>query len=234
MSDQYASRFAVLSTPLLADACVKLSLPLRVAPAGIRPILAGSRLAGIVRPVRHYGSVDVFLEAINLASPWEVLVVDNSGRTDQAAIGDLTALEAQSAGMAGIVVWGLHRDTQELQGIGLPVFSYGGYPAGPLSLEAREAQALDSARCGDFTVSHEDVVFADEDGVLFISAAGALAALQAAREIWERERWQADQIRGGHSLRELLRFGEYLQRRQEDAGYTFRQHLRAVGGAIEE
>ena len=37
----------------------------------------------------------------------------------------------------------------------------------------------------------------------------------------------------GTSLREQTRFTEYLAARDRD-GTTFRQHLRAIGGAIEE
>ena len=58
-------------------------------------------------PARHAGSVDVFLEAFDRAAPGDVLVADNGGRLDEACIGDLIALEAQTAGLAGMVVWGL-------------------------------------------------------------------------------------------------------------------------------
>jgi 4-hydroxy-4-methyl-2-oxoglutarate aldolase len=85
-----------------------------VAPAGLNPIREGDRMAGEVLPVRHYGSVDVFLEAYESASGGEVLVIDNGGRTDESCIGDLTVLEAQAAGISGILVWGLHRDSAEL------------------------------------------------------------------------------------------------------------------------
>lgn len=65
---------------------------------------------------------------------------------DEACIGDLTALEAQACELAGIVVWGCHRDTAVLSQIGLPIFSYGSYPAGPQQLEPRGLDPLESAR----------------------------------------------------------------------------------------
>ena len=60
----------------------------------------------------------------------DVLVIDNGGRSDEACVGDLAVLEAEAAGVAALVVWGLHRDTPELAAIGLPVFSYGKDMAG--------------------------------------------------------------------------------------------------------
>lgn len=100
--------FAAISTALVFDASVRLDVNLRVAPAGIHPLLAGSRLAGRVLPVQHYGSVDVFLEAFDTAESEDVLVIDNHGGIDESCVGDLTALEAQGSGLSGIVIWGCH------------------------------------------------------------------------------------------------------------------------------
>src|SRR3954453_16784273 len=100
MNADRAARLASLTTAHLADACIRVDVPVRCAPAGMRPLAAGSRVAGRVLPARHAGSVDVFLEAFEHAREGDVLVVDNGGRTDQACIGDLVVVEARAAGVA--------------------------------------------------------------------------------------------------------------------------------------
>ena len=226
--------FADLSTPLVADACLRCSVPLQAAPSGIRPVVAGQGIAGRVLPVRHCGSVDVFLEAFGRAQAGDVLVIDNGGRTDEACVGDLVVLEAQAAGLGGVVVWGLHRDTPELTQISLPVFSYGRCPAGPVRLDEQEPSALGSARFGSCLVTGTDIVLGDDDGVVFIASDQAGEVLATARQIAQAERDQARKIQAGQTLRQQTTFGEYLARRAADPSYTFRRHLRQIGGAIEE
>ena len=177
--------------------------------------------------------MDIFLEAMGTAEPGDVLVIDNVGRLDEGCIGDLTTLEAQACGLAAIVVWGAHRDTAEVEKIGLPVFSYGTCPAGPQRLGSPDQDALRSARFGHCMVGKEDVVFGDLDGVLFVPGHRAEELLAAAREIRQTECEQARAVRAGKTLQEQLRFDEYLARRAADRSYTFREHLQVLGGAIE-
>ena len=226
-------RFTTLTTPHIADACVRLGIKVRCAPAALQARIPG-RIAGRVLPARHVGSVDVFLEAFESAEPGDILVVDNDGRLDEACVGDLAALEAKGAGIHGIVIWGLHRDTADLRVIDLPLYSLGSIPTGPTRLDPRPADALDAATVGDWTVTTADLVFADDDGVLFVPAARADELLTLAEQIRDTERRQAERIIAGESLRDQVGFAGYLEARAIKPELTFREHLRAVGGAIEE
>jgi len=81
-----------LTTPHVADACMRLGIAVRCAPAGMRPLWSGTHVVGRARPSRHYGSVDVFLEAIDRSVPGDVLVVDNGGRLDEACVGEMVSV----------------------------------------------------------------------------------------------------------------------------------------------
>jgi regulator of RNase E activity RraA len=228
-----AQRFGSLSTANVADACLRADVEVRCV-AGIRPVTGGSRMAGRVLPARHAGSVDIFLEAIEHASPGDVLVVDNGGRHDEACVGDLIVLEAQAAGLAGMVIWGLHRDTPDIVAIGLPLFSLGALPTGPQRLDQRSPDALASASLGRWVVTADDLIFGDDDGVIAVPADRAEQVMAIAGMIRTTEQGQASRIAAGASLRAQLRFDDYLRRREMNPGLSFRDHLRTVGGAIEE
>ena len=227
-------RFATLTTAHVADACLRAQVSVRSSPALLQAVVPGSRLAGRVLPAQHLGSVDIFLEALEGSAPGDVLVVDYGGRLDEACVGDLVALEAQAAGLEGLVIWGLHRDTADIRAIGLPVFSLGAIPTGPQRLDARPHDALEVATVGESTVGREDLVLGDDDGVLFVPTTRADDLFTLAERIRDTERRQAERMRAGVSLRNQVQFVAYLAQRQQTPSLTFRDYLRAVGGAIEE
>jgi len=225
--------FATLSTPLITDACMRLGVFMRVAPIGIKPLVPGWRMAGRVLPVRHSGSVDIFLEVMTDANAGDILIIDNAARKHEGCIGDLTILEAQAVGLGGIAIWGFHRDTPQLIKIGFPVFSYGAFPVGPKRSYPRGSDALTTARFGDFKVTADDVVFGDDDGVVFALLQDVEDIISLARKIEEIEQRQAENVQNGKSLSQQFKLDEYLKKRSKNPAYSFREHLKKIGAAIE-
>jgi hypothetical protein len=72
------------------------------------------------------------------------------------------------------------------------------------------------------------------DACLRVPAPRAAEVLTIAETIRDTERRQAERIRAGTSLRSQVQFDAYLAQREQTPSLTFRDHLRSVGGAIEE
>jgi regulator of RNase E activity RraA len=161
------------------------------------------------------------------------LTVDNAARKHEGCIGDLTVLEAQAKALGGIAVWGFHRDTLQLIKIGFPVFSYGAFPVGPKRAYPRGSDALTTARFGDFKLTADDVVFGDDDGVVFALLQDVEDILSLARKNAQTERRRAENVKNGKTLSRQFQFDEYLKKRSKNPGYTFREHLQQIGAAIE-
>ena len=65
------------------------------------------------------------------------------------------------------------------------------------------------------------------------TAADLPRVVEAARDIATREQAQAARLLKGERLRDQLQLEAYVARREADPAYTFRQHLKTLGGAIE-
>jgi len=219
-------------TAAIADASLRIGLTVHQGPARLVPLLAGRVFAGPAQPVTHLGSVDVILEAIDDAPDGAVLVVDNGGREDEACVGDLLVLEASLAGLAGVVIWGRHRDTAQLRDIGLPVHSLGAASFGPRRVPPA-GRAMRFAMLDGVPVGEGDWIFGDDDGILVAPGDRIPELLDAAAAIVETETAQADRMRAGQHLRTQLDFAGYRARQTQDPTITLRRHLEERGGAIE-
>lgn len=135
--------------------------------------------------------------------------------------------------LAATLCWGAHRDTAAIRAIGAKVWSLGTCPNGPLELRSRPDDALSRARFGAATVSSGDVVFADDDGVVFVGLTHLAEVIDTARAIAVREGAQATRLLKGELLRSQLDLHGYLAKRAANPAYTFRDHLKTFGGAIE-
>ncbi|MDT9598486.1 RraA family protein [Sphingosinicella rhizophila] len=130
----------------------------------------------------------------------EVLVIDNGGRTDEACVGDLVALEADLVHLSGMVIWGLLRDTQERLRIGMPTFSMGSFPSGLRRVDRRSVDDLAGAQIGEWRVDGGDIAAADGDGILFLPVEQGDTIACAADDIKRMEQGCAEAMCAGTSL----------------------------------
>ena len=221
-----------LPTAARTDAAVRRGIWVATGPAALRPLLPGVIFAGPAMPVTHLGSVDVILETIDDSPTGAVLVIDNGGRDDEARVGDLIVLEATLAGLAGVVIWGSHRDTAQLLQIGLPVHSLGAYPYGPRRIPPA-GRRMPTAFLDGAPVTGADEIVADDDGVLIVGPERRDEFYETARGILSTETAQAERMRADTDLRTQLDFAGYRRKQETDPSMTLRRHLQDNGSAIE-
>jgi len=137
------------------------------------------------------------------------------------------------SGIAGTVCWGTHRDTAAILAFGAKVWSLGTCVNGPLELRRRHITALEAANLGKVTVTLDDYVFADDDGAVVVASADLDRIVETAKDIASREGAQAARLLKGELLRTQLDLDKYVAKRHLSPDYTFRDHLKTFGGAIE-
>lgn len=122
-------------------------------------------------------------KALDIAQPGDIIVVDASSTPMNAVLGDLVSQKAHHRGIAGFIVDGLIRDLEGIQAIGIPIFSRGTTPIGPLHRGPGEINYPVS--CGGIVVNPGDIIMGDKDGVIVIPK-------ESAPEILERAYQQQD------------------------------------------
>ena len=117
--------------------------------------------------------------------------------------------------------------------MGARVWSLGTCPNGPLELRRRHATALDGGESRPGHRDSGDYVFADDDGVVVVATADLNRIVETAKDIASREGAQAARLLKGELLRTQLDLDGYVAKRNADPNFTFRDHLKTFGGAIE-
>ena len=124
-------------------------------------------LVGVACTVKVYPGDNLMVhKALDVARPGDVIVVDAGGHTTNAVFGDLVAQKAAHRGIAGFIIDGLIRDIPGLIEIGLPIYSIGSSPKGPLHRGPGEINFPIS--CGGIVVNPGDLVAADSNGIVVV------------------------------------------------------------------
>ena len=123
------------------------------------------------------------MAAVALAQKGDVIVSASDGFLRTAVIGDIVAMMAQNAGIQGVVIDGMARDTDGIVGVGLPVFSRGITPNS--CVRTGPGTVGHAIVAGGVAVEPGDVIVGDRDGVVVIPQARldeVIARVEAIRE----------------------------------------------------
>jgi regulator of RNase E activity RraA len=216
-------------TAQVADACLRLGIAVRSGPTGMRPLKVGMRCAGRVLPLQYDGAPERFFQVLEGAALGDVLILDNEGRLDESCMGDVMAWELRHAGLGGLVIWGLHRDSEALMQMEWPIFSLGTHACAN-TRDSADTDISSSARCGAAVVSADDFAICDCDGIIFVHTKELSHIADMAVTIAEREAKLMSSLESGTTLRRQLAYDQFVVHRKNNPSLTFRDHLKRMSG----
>jgi len=168
---------------------------------GIRPIYPGLRVVGRALTVRTFpGDWAKPVEAIDLAQPGDVLVID-AGSAGPAIWGELATHSALQRGVAGVVIDGAIRDSGDIIKLKFPAFSRLVMP------NAGEPKGFGEIgvpiRIGNVRVETGDWLLGDDDGVTVLPQKLAVEYANRAMDVLEKENRIRAEIKEGRTLAQV-------------------------------
>lgn len=168
--------------------------------AALRPSmkLAGPAFTVEVRP----GDNLMIHAAMMLAKPGDILVIDGKGDQTAALMGTIMLTACKKLGIAGVVIDGAVRDSNEIAEMGYPVFSVGTNPNGPTkNVPGRIGHPVS---VGGVTIRPGDFIVADCDGVVAIEKEKVEPLLKPAQEKVDAEAKRIAEINAGNTAASWL------------------------------
>jgi len=206
-SENLKARFEKLSSTNVSDALDALGL--KGATCGIRPMIERWRkIIGTAVTIRMTAAGEtpqkthLGMNAISIAKPGDVIVIDNRGRMDSSCWGGILANSAKIKGIAGTLIDGCCRDLDDCIDADYPVFA-----RGTVVCTARgriiEEGTNQMIQFGGVQVRPGDIVIGDSSGVVIVPLEHAEEVLAKAEELWQKEEDMVAEIKAGVSVLEV-------------------------------
>jgi regulator of RNase E activity RraA len=144
------------------------------------------------------------LKAIDSGGPGAVYVMTVEDGADIAGMGGLMGTAMFSRGFAGAIIDGGVRDLPQLKKIGFPVYSTGPVPSTSVS-HYRFGGVNVPVVCDGVKVAPQDIIVADQDGVVVVPRERAPEILVLAQHLDESEHSMYPFIEKFHSIEEAVK-----------------------------
>lgn len=192
IADNIVERFATVPAANVGDAQERFGIA-----SGLMPMWSGARLAGPALTVWTRPGDNLYIhQALDIAQPGDIIVVNGHGDVSRALIGDLIGIRAKSLGVGGFVIDGAIRDAEAMAELELPVFARAVTPAGPYKHGPGRLQQ--PVAIAGVVVLPGDIVVADADGVVVVQRHEAENVLIEAERIEAAEAEKRVAYANGH------------------------------------
>src|SRR5215472_10021899 len=175
--DPIVEGFRMVEVASVADAMEQLYGQRAYMSHDMRPVFttkfAGSAVTVLMKKEEHKEGAPAsqgMLDAIDAAPPGSVYVMSLPDGVDYAGIGGLMATAMKYCGFTGAVLDASVRDTPQIKKLQFPVFSRGVAPSTTIN-HFRFAGANVPIMCAGVRVNPNDIITADEDGVVVVPRA---------------------------------------------------------------
>ena len=176
--------------------------------SGIKPIDPHSKLLGRAVTVRACPGDNLALHrGMYAAEPGDVLVIDCRGYTEAGHFGDIMASACKIRGIAGVVLDGSCRDSEDIRELGFPMFVRAFNPSGTVKESLGEVN-------GGVTVRPGDVIFGDCDGVVVIPREDEDKVFEQALAKYEKEQHILEELAAGKSTLEIYGFDRLIDQKR--------------------
>jgi len=192
VSTQLVQAFKGLPVANISDTMARMS----AGGARLRPMHRGGYLAGPALTVKSRPGDNLMIhKALTMAQPGDVIVADAGGDLTNALFGEIMVATALKIGVAGVVLNGALRDSEEIVSGIFPVYAAGVTHRGPYKDGPGEINVPISI---DGMVIHPgDLIVGDADGMLCVPFDDAEQILAATHRKMEAEKEMLADIAAG-------------------------------------
>jgi len=179
--------------------------------SGIRPLGGNTNFCGPAITVDEVegGNGTIHL-ALSYVKPGDVLMINTRGIETRAVWGGILTIAAEVKSLAGVVVDGVVRDSEDIANSSLPVFGRGFSPAGPHKDWLGRMNTPTAV--GGIAVCPGDIILGDTDGVVVVPYADLHEVLERCKQIALKEIELVKRIKSGEDTKDLLGLDELLKR----------------------
>jgi 4-hydroxy-4-methyl-2-oxoglutarate aldolase len=194
-----AARLAALGTATIGE----VASSARIVDLPLHPLSPAMATAGPALTIRCRPGDNLALHhAIAVASPGDVLVVDYGGSVESGPFGEIMALACQLRGIAGMIIDGSVRDSQQIVSLGFPLFCRGLNIRG--TTKADRGEVGRTIVLGSAEVHRGDYVLADADAIVILAPEYAADAVTAGEARTMKEASMMERLRAGETTLQIL------------------------------